>query len=331
LLIAAVVDLLLCMALQSRLQSAFSRWQQTVESQGWQVTVGQPSAGGFPSGATLVLPDLTLRGGQALVPGGVDWHAQRVLLAVSLLHPWQLDVAPQGQQVVRIAAGRAMVLNADSLMATVPLGAGRPDHIDIAATGLTGGLRFSGHPEDVRIDSLNLQLAAARGGSARTSMTVALQVSGLGLPDSGRWPLGATITRLKLAAGLASPALSGRSAVEQARAWRDWGGTLDVSALAIKWGPLDLNGSATLGLDDQLQPTGRGHAHVKGWSETLDALASGGVLPPGVAQTAKAVLGLMARGDGAELSIPFALKNSTLSLGNIPVIRLNELAWGDQK
>lgn len=336
-LLAALLalDWLGCHWLLGRMQAEYAQWQSAAESQGWRVSSESVSGGGFPFGATLKISELTLSGGQALVPGGLDWHAQRVMLSLSLLHPWQLDVAPQGQQTVRVATGQTVVLNADTLLAQVPLGGGRPDDIRIEIAGLTGGLGGSNHPQDVRIDGLDLQLAAMRGGAARTSLQLDVQAHGVGLPDKGRWPLGATVNRLEAEISLASPALSGRAPAEQARAWRDWGGTVDVTHMAVKWGPLDMSGSATLGLDDKLQPAGHGRAEVRGWQATLDALVNGGVLPQGVAQTAKAVLSLMApaagggdEGGGAKLSVPVSLKDSTVSVGAIPLLRVHPLVWG---
>jgi hypothetical protein len=325
-----------CRVLLRRMQAEFAQWQLAAESQGWRVASAAVMGGGFPLGATLKISGLSLSGGQALVPGGLDWHAQRVMLSLSLLRPWRLDVAPQGEQTVRVATGQTVVLNADVLLAQVPLGGGRPDHIHVEIAGLTAGIGGSGHPQDVRIDRLDMQLQAARGGAARTSLQLDVQAHGLGLPDKGRWPLGATVSRLETEISLASPALSGRAPVEQARAWRDWGGTVEVTRLALKWGPLDMSGSATLGLDDKLQPAGHGQAEVRGWRATLDALVSGGTLPRGVAQTAKAVLSLMApatgsKGDdalGAPLSLPVSLKDSTVSLGTIPLLRVRPLVWG---
>jgi hypothetical protein len=329
------LDWLGCHWLLGRMQVEYAQWQLAAESQGWRVSNEHVAGGGFPFGATLKISELTLSGGQALVPGGLDWHAQRVVLSLSLLRPWLLDVAPQGQQTVRVATGQTMVLNADTLLGQVPLGGGRPDYIRIEIAGLTGGLRGSSHPQDVRIDGLHMRLVAARGGSARTSLQLEVQAHGLGLPDKRRWPLGATVSRLEAEISLASPALSGQAAAEQARAWRDWGGTVEVNHLAVKWGPLDMSGSATLGLDDKLQPAGHGRAEVRGWQATLDALVGGGVLPQGVAQTAKAVLSLMATeaggGDdagGAKLSLPVNLKDSTVSVGNIPLLRVRPLVWG---
>ena len=334
LVVLFAADWFSCRALLHRMQGEYAQWRQAMESQGWQVRNGTVSGTYFPLGATLQIPDLELSGGQALVPGGLDWHAERASLSLSVFHPLRLDIAPQGQQTLRAAAGQALLLNADHLIAEVPLGGGKPDHIRIMSESLTAGLRGSDHPQDVRIDGLNVEFTATRGDSGRTGMGFDMQAHGVGLPDLGRWPLGATINKLTLQFSLASPALSGRAPAEQARAWRDWGGTMNISTLAVKWGPLDMKANFVLGLDQQLQPTGRGHTDISGWSPALDAMASGGAIPDGMAQTAKAVLSLMApQADGASgpdapISLPIKLKDSTLSLGPIPLLHLRHVAWG---
>lgn len=332
LVVLVALDWVVCELLLRRLQASYAQWQQSVESQGWEVTTGPVAGGGFPLGAALRISEVTLRGGQALVPGGVDWHAQRVELGIGLLHPWSLEVAPQGQQVIRVATGKALVVNADHLLIEVPLGGGRPDHIGVAAESITAGLLGSGHPQDVRIDGLDLQLNATSHSSARIELGLEVAAHGFELPDTGRWPLGGTISHVDAAATLASPALSGRAPAEQARAWRDWGGTLDVTRLSVKWGPLDLNGTARLGLDGDLQPEGKGHAAVAGWQAALDALAESGTLDQGMAQTAKAVLGVMptSKGPGGEerLNVTIAMKHNVLALDGIPVVHVRPLNWG---
>jgi hypothetical protein len=291
-----------------------------------------------------------------MLPGGLDWHADRVVLSLGLLHFWRLSVEPQGEQTIRVAGTKAVVFSADTLVAHVPLG-GRVDRLSLQADGLTAGMLKSRQRQDVRIDHLALRVEAARKGSARVSAQAVIDAQGVALPDNGRWPLGALVRRASATIDLASPALSGAAPLDQARAWRDWGGTVVVRSLKLGWGPLDLRAQAHLALDDKLQPAGGGTATVTGWAQTVDALAAGGTISGGMAQTVKMVLGLMSHapedangtpqgGDAAEtppgddgagtptggdisaLSLPFTLKDNTLSVGKIPLIRLHDVNWG---
>jgi Uncharacterized protein conserved in bacteria (DUF2125) len=118
---------------------------------------------------------------------------------------------------------------------------------------------------------------------------------------------------------------------ERAAAWRDAGGTLEIQRLAVNWGPLDLTGSATLALDDQLQPMGTGSARVIGYAETLDALAARGAISRSAATAAKAVLSLLAHapadGSPPDVKVPLTLQYRTLSMRQVPLLRLPELDW----
>ena len=104
---------------------------------------------------------------------------------------------------------------------------------------------------------------------------------------------------------------SGARLAEQAAAWRDGGGSLEIRHLALIWGPLDLTASATLALDDQLQPMGAGSARLVGYAETLDALAAHGAISRSAATAAKAVLSLLAHnpedGSPPDVEVPLTL------------------------
>ena len=121
------------------------------------------------------------------------------------------------------------------------------------------------------------------------------------------------------------------SAAAQAIGWRDDGGRVVLSRVQAAWGPLDVTGSASLTLDDLLQPAGSAELRLTGWSEALDAMVAGGTMPGGVAVAARAVLGLMARtpegGGPSVVALPLLLQERTLSAGHIPLLRLPALAW----
>jgi hypothetical protein len=333
LILLAGADWLACRVLDQQVHRAFERWTQVMTDQGWAVHAGAVVEDGVPFGARLTLRDLSVTGGRAMVPGGVDLDAGRVVLSLAIADPFRLVIQPQGAVHLRLAGLPPVTVEAERMSASVKLWRTPVDSIDIRALSLAGGLQRSSNHQDVRVDSLHIVLKAARGFSARTTAQLTVDAHGAQLPDDGRWPLGATIGQIGFDLSLASPALSGGNGSDQARAWRDWGGALALQRLDVRWGPLQLHTIARLGLDDRLQPAGSGTAQVSGWGASLDALARGGAIAPGVAQTAKAVLGLMApaasSSDGdATLSLPFTLRDSTLSVGKVPLMRLNTVTWG---
>jgi hypothetical protein len=329
--VAASADWLGCRLLAQRAHAALEQWALSMTQQGFTVHTGAVAEDGWPFGARLTIRGLGIAGGNAIVPGGIDLHAERVQLYIGLARPFRLIIAPEGAQILRLASLPPVVVDADNMAATVKLWRGAGENIDIAASSLAGGLEHSAHHRDVSVDDLHMHLRLERGASARTTAHVTVEARNIGLPDDGKWPLGATISRIGFDLRLASPALSGHDPSDQARAWRDWGGALTLQRLDLRWGPLAMDSVASLGLDDQLQPVGSGTARLAGWAPTLDALARAGTITDGVAQTAKAVLGLRAppgQPDDAAISLPFTLRDSTISVGKTPLMRISTLAWG---
>ena len=312
------------------LTQGVDRWAAQLRTQGWNVEMGNRALGGWPFAASVSLADIKLVGGEQAVPGGLAWHAQDVTLSVGMLAPRTIQIAPEGREFLRLSHMRALVFNADRLSAMVRLWGGAEQLADLEATGITGGIAGSHHPQDVRLEALALHVRAQKQDGGTYHATLEVAAHGIELPDIGRWPLGATVGEAggkvdvdspELAAGSASPAV-------QAASWRSQGGAVVVRDLSLHWGPLDLQGDAKLALDARLQPAGSGTADVRGGADALDALVVGGVVSPGLGTTAKAVLGAMeALPGGGAVRLPFVLRDSTLSVGPIPVVRLNDIVW----
>jgi hypothetical protein len=113
-------------------------------------------------------------------------------------------------------------------------------------------------------------------------------------------------------------------------AWRDAGGKLALRQFGLTWGQLNASGSATLRLDEALQPAGTAEAQVIGTAETLDALANAKVMAPRAAMAAKAVLALLQRpqpNGPPSVNLPLILQDRTLQMGRIPLAKLPEITW----
>ncbi len=319
--------------LSDRLRDEYAAWTRNAWSHGWVATADRMEVGGYPFSATLTLGGFALRGGVAALPAGLGWKVEEVTLALSLAHPTMLLVQPEGREELRVSGIDAITFTADQIEASVPLGRvppGQSERLDLTASDLTGGLVKSTHPRDVRIASLTLHLRAARDATRGSKAALDLHAEAVELPDTGHWPLGATVSRLTAGLDLTSPPLPAGRAAAAAAAWRDGGGRVLLRSLNLKWGPLRLLGQFRLGLDAQLQPAGEGIAEVEGYDPTLDALAAAGVIQPGLAATAKAVLTLMARpaADGHGIELPMALQHSTVSVAKIPLVQLRAMDWG---
>ena len=76
---------------------------------------------------------------------------------------------------------------------------------------------------------------------------------------------------------------------------------------------------------------GRKCKGYRAYAETLDALAAHGVVSRSAATAAKAVLSLLANnpenGGPPDVDVPLKLKYRTLSMRQVPLVRLPELDW----
>ena len=151
------------------------------------------------------------------------------------------------------------------------------------------------------------------------------------LPGGRPWPSGPDIASAAFDAALTGKLPGPGPVAARAAAWRDGGGTLALRHLALRWGKLGLSGSATMGLDDHLQPAGTATAALAGYDATLDALAASGTLAPRAVQAVKAVLAILARppqgGGPRQVELPVTLHDRTLAAAGFPLLRLPEFLW----
>jgi hypothetical protein len=111
--------------------------------------------------------------------------------------------------------------------------------------------------------------------------------------------------------------------------WRQTGGTVEVQWLQAVWGALDLRVVGTAALDDELRPLAAMTADIRGFDETLQALAAAGVISISAARTGSMALSLIARpssdGSPAVLTVPLTAQDGGLYLGPIRLTRLPTL------
>ncbi len=312
------------------LQSGFAGWVGARRAEGWTVRNGVPIPGGWPLAATLTVPDLELSGGQPDIPEGIEIGAGRATLAVSFLRPRVLMVSFAGGQHVRVGEAPDIPFRADRLRATLPLIVGGRT-ADIEAANIRAGTTTGG----LSIGLLQLHIEAkpaAPQGEAAISFAGSAENIGLPpLPPPRAWPLGGQVASVSIEGAVNGPLPRAPGLAARAIGWREGGGTLEISRGAVGWGPLGLTGSATLALDERMQPMGAATVRLVGYAEALDALGASQAITPRAALAAKAVLSLMTRqpeGGGAlEVEVPLTLQKQVLSLGRIPLARMAEWSW----
>lgn len=116
------------------------------------------------------------------------------------------------------------------------------------------------------------------------------------------------------------------SFVEFSRNWLQRGGTLAISDLVVKWGPLDMWAQGELTLDAEARPKGTFQAEVANYPALLDALVKAGLVKARDAQLAKVGLGLFSELQGTgenRIRVPIAMTDGKLYLGPLFVSKLD--------
>jgi len=311
-----------------RLRGGLQDWIEVQRSRGWEIESGPAALGGWPRAASVTVSSLHMRHTGSDLPGAFEWASAGLVLSVPLYLPTDVDVSFRGPQRLRIGTVPEAVVTGDTLAAAVPLGQDAPNSFTLHAIGLR--VEPAAGPWHVTAGLLNGR-ASLSGGGASQGIDFTASAEAIELPSGFKWALGRNISSLSAEGRLNGPFPPGGDIADQARAWRDNGGSLEVSHLAMGWGPLGLTSSATLALDDQLQPMGSGNARVVGYADTLDRLAAAGMLTKSAATAAKAVLSLMAgtsdTDEPPEVDVPLTLQYRTLSMRQVPLVRLPELDW----
>jgi hypothetical protein len=310
-----------------QLAVGFSNWVAQQRALGWRVSHGAPTRGGSGIAAELAVPGVVLAAGAPGLPGAFSWSAAQVTLHVDFLHLGRLRIDIAGQQLVRVGAAPEIAVTANRLTATVPLDADAPrGGVVVEAervraempggTATVGGFHLTADGRPVpRPDEPLLRFTLA--------------ATGIGLPPppTGTWLFGPGIAAAGVDGTLTGPPPRASGLTALAEAWRDGGGTLDLRDIVLRWGKLDAGGDAIVGLDAELQPTGRATVHLADPGGTIGALTAANILPPAAAL---AVRLLAPAAGGGKLDLSLALRDRVLTLGPVRVAHLPELHWPDE-
>jgi hypothetical protein len=313
-----------------RLQAGFLAWAEHERGAGQTIETGPIRVSGWPLAAAITVDGVAIRTGLKLLPEGLTWRTDRLTLRLPLWYPRQLDVIASGEQQVQLGGLPGARGTGDDLRATIPL----RDSDGRRGFDLTiRNLKLSAGPEE----DLSIGLLQAHADTfdqpenGDPPVRLSVTAEALDLPHAIRWPLGSVIASCSAELALHGAVPPEGDPTARAIAWRDGGGSLEIQHLAIGWGPLGVSASATLALDDQLQPMGAGNGHFVGYAAALDALASNGMMSRSAATASKAVLSLLA-GTSAdeekpEVDVPLTLQYRTLSMRQVPLVRFPELDW----
>ena len=150
------------------------------------------------------------------------------------------------------------------------------------------------------------------------------------LPSDLAEGLGDSLAFLDIDASVVGPIPSERGTSEAITAWRDAGGTLELTDFRIRWGPLGIESSGTIALDGAMRPIAALTADIIGYGDVIDALIMSNLIPLGDAFIAKVAFNMLAEkpedgGPPVLRSVPVTAQDGILSVATVKVAELPPL------
>ena len=294
-----------------RMEAALPGVSDAAARDGWRIEPGSVHRTGWPTRAAVRLDGVVAT--RDLHTTQLRWTTETLDLAITPADPFVLLVSPGGAQAFSAGGALPVTARADAMVARVPLRGG-PVLAEARALSLhwPGGTALHVAHADARWEGLVLAVTA--GGIVPAPAMAA--------PFDGAADVSLRVVGTRPLPVADTPAQS-------AALWQRAGGRVEVRELALHLASLSVEGSGDGGLDGQLQPEGRATLRVRGAAEVLDAAAAAGLVAPGPASAARAVLGLLTlAAHGGPVVVPVELSDRTLTVSRFPLLRLPVLDWG---
>ncbi|TCS61703.1 DUF2125 domain-containing protein [Varunaivibrio sulfuroxidans] len=320
-----------------QLRGDFETWVAHQRAKAVVVGFRRFEIGGYPFHIRLNVMDPTVSDTGVTVPWA--WSGDGIVVQARPWRPGRLSIFASGRQRVTVGTGPDRVTySGGARVAEV--------HVTLGANVSTGW------PLRVRVRISELRLLSPTPGRGVTVGDVFFAYDNFDIPKNRPKAVGAradiSIHDMRVPPFHALPLgnefqhLSARFSVKgrllgtdgNAAAlthWRDGGGAIDLKAIHVENGPLNVQGAGTLALDGDLQPVGSFTAKIEGLFALLDQLRARGMLRDRDVVTAKLVLGALfqrpANGAPPALSMAITVRNRKLFIGPVPIAAFPRIAW----
>jgi hypothetical protein len=256
------------------------------------------------------------------------WGSHDVAVSFPGAHTVEFD-ASDGRKTIALQADKAdgtVHVNDDGKIAFVTASFG-PTQADLPDLGLAKLAKL-----DLSVGTPS-QPATVAPSDARAPEVgrLTFAADGVELPENAAPTLGPRIAHAELDLVLRGAIPAARTAAALA-AWRDAGGTIDLTKLGLHWGEFQAEADGSAALDSALQPQGALTVRAWGVAAVLDALVAAGQVRPREGATAKVVLHAMAKpgttpGVPPEIEVPLTIQDHKLFLGPVPIARIPTIVW----
>lgn len=324
-------------------------WAEDRRTDGMSVSYDDATVSGFPSSMTLVIRTLTISDPQHR--NEWSWTGETVNV---ILNPFRLtDVNAHflGEHQFSYVDGANKVAGnrnelkstADTARVALTLGRDKVKEIYTEIDGWRGQFRAAANKdfEPVSAKKYRMQMVAAPQDPTGPSVTqttdtldnqnMLFQLESLTLPPGTFPPLGDEITLVEAKTELRNLPADFQRADDRDDALRRWAekdGSLNIDALHILWGDLDLTAEGDISLDRRYRPQGAITTLAGGYGGLIDGLAEQGQLDETLASLIKSALNLLAltgRDPKGRLNVPLDMRNGKLYLGPLQLTKLPPL------
>lgn len=316
-------------AAASAITNAVGNWAEQQRQQGMTASWQTYDMTGFPVRLTGIMQGARFTGQNGELAW--SWTPPPLALRFFPLSPNQVEVDAPGAHAIQLTAGA----NAADLQATAAVATSRVEVSpsgaievlflaleDLAVSDGVSGLR-------ARAGRVNLN-AEVIAGAGQPIVVSRGQIIDLRLPPELDTPLGQNVPFASFDAALVGALPADPTAADVAR-WRDAGGTVDLRAMDLVWGPLRAVGTGSLTLDADLQPTGEISARIEGLDGAIKAFEEAGLIDTNAAALARIAIVALSRPSGtggrAAVELPLRIDQRRLSLGPLQLFTLPSIRW----
>ncbi len=312
----------------SEIEDRIEAWADEQRARGVEVETADTRVVGFPLRFEVALAKPRIID----TKGGWAWAAEAFR---ARMRPWnfsEFTVVPERHNAMRVHNGvewRDIEWRIDDGQFIVHLDRGR--RVSDISAHLTG-IEVEGlWSEPARIEELNLKgVAGDAGGESGEALNAAVAMRNVYVPDGLGEELGETVAFLDVDASLFGPVPNAESATSIA-AWRDAGGTVELRSFRLRWGPLGVESTGTIALDQQMRPMADLTANIIGYGEVIDALIMSNLIPLGDAFMAKVAFNMLAEepedgGPRVLRAVPVKAQNGIILIGNVEMGTLPPIA-----
>ena len=303
-------------------------WLGKRRAEGFQAEAGPISTSGFPFDIEITIGVAVLGHGTPNQARSWQWQGRQLQARLSPFEPRRIHFATKAAQNITFTKSpgnsKKLRIQADDARGVIEIGPdGRLARIrsDFEIIGLSG----SALPGPVAAQHLTME-SRLRGAEANYAIELMLQADTVQLPSNTDPVLGDAVDVARLDATLSGP--PPRSWTDPAiRAWRDDGGTVEVTRARIKWGALDATSVGTMALDQDMRPLISATAGLKDYGKTIKAYKKADIITPLNAAALTIALNMLRRDAEGRVKIAVTGQNGRLKVGPVNVARLRPLRF----